>query len=365
MGDEELLVNLGLYMRSGALAKLLFLNELYQKILPIPGILCEFGIWWGQSLAMFENLRAVYEPYNHARRMVGFDTFEGYKEIGEKDKRSATISEGVYGVPAGYENYLDQLLDYHEQENVMGHIRKHKLVKGDATVSCRNYLAENPEVFVALAFFDMALYEPTKACLEAIAPRLIKGSVVAFDELNHRDYPGGNAGGDGSAGPAQPLDSALEIPAGPGVFHYRVISGTAAPQSICRRHPCISIAWSSSIGVIQCGMSKRKRIMSPILWQSSVPRSSPCTSKCVLPCWKSLPRSDNPRIRPMRLRLKRVGMPRQMAAAARILQHLRAGIAALLIFFQPGILAGQRVLEGQQRIEKRPAVFPIDRPAAR
>jgi hypothetical protein len=190
MSDEELLVNLGLYMRSGALAKLLFLNELYQKILPIPGILCEFGIWWGQSLAMFENLRAVYEPYNHARRMVGFDTFEGYKEIGEKDKRSATISEGVYGVPAGYEDYLDQLLDYHEQENVMGHIKKHKLVKGDATVSCRKYLAENPEVFVALAFFDMALYEPTKACLEAIAPRLIKGSIVAFDELNHRDYPG-------------------------------------------------------------------------------------------------------------------------------------------------------------------------------
>src|SRR6188768_4162623 len=65
--DDELLVNLGLYIRSGALAKMLFLNELYEKIVPIPGVICEFGVWWGQSLVMFENLRAVHEPYNHTR----------------------------------------------------------------------------------------------------------------------------------------------------------------------------------------------------------------------------------------------------------------------------------------------------------
>ena len=43
---------------------------------------------------------------------------------------------------------------------------------------------------VALAIFDLALYEPTKRALEAIKPRLIKGSVVAFDELNCAEYPG-------------------------------------------------------------------------------------------------------------------------------------------------------------------------------
>jgi hypothetical protein len=41
-----------------------------------------------------------------------------------------------------------------------------------------------------LAYFDFDLYKPTKECLEAIKPRLTKGSVVAFDELNDPDSPG-------------------------------------------------------------------------------------------------------------------------------------------------------------------------------
>ena len=43
---------------------------------------------------------------------------------------------------------------------------------------------------MALAYFDFDLYEPTKKCLEIIRERLVKGSVVAFDELNDSDSPG-------------------------------------------------------------------------------------------------------------------------------------------------------------------------------
>jgi hypothetical protein len=187
--DEELLVNMGLFIRSGALARILFLNEIYQKILTLPGIVCEFGVWWGQSLVLFENFRAIHEPYN-SRQTVGFDTFAGYASIGESDKRSATISEGVYGVPAGYEDFLDQLLTYHQHENVMSHVRKHELVKGDAGITSKQWFDENAQALVALAFFDMALYEPTKAALQAVKPRLVRGSIVAFDELCSKDYPG-------------------------------------------------------------------------------------------------------------------------------------------------------------------------------
>ncbi|MFT5350511.1 MAG: hypothetical protein ACI9MF_001328, partial [Gammaproteobacteria bacterium] len=61
--DDQLMVNLGLYTRSGALAKTLFINELYQRIVSIPGVNMVFGTWWGQDLVLLENLRAVYEPY--------------------------------------------------------------------------------------------------------------------------------------------------------------------------------------------------------------------------------------------------------------------------------------------------------------
>lgn len=190
MNDEDLLVNLSMYMRSGSLAKLLFLNEIYQKIINLPGVICEFGVWMGASTIAFENLRAVYEPYNYQRSILAFDTFAGYLGIGQSDVRSDIISEGVYTVSDGYEEYLAKLLDYHEKENVMAHVKKHTLIKGDASVTCPEYFKSNPEVLVAMAYFDMALYEPTLKCLEAIKPRLIRGSVLVFDELCHCNYPG-------------------------------------------------------------------------------------------------------------------------------------------------------------------------------
>lgn len=190
MPDDELLVNLGLYMRSGALAKILFLDEIYRKIIGIPGHVMEFGVWWGQSIVTFENLRAIHEPYNHRRHVIAFDTFTGYPEVGAKDRRSELISEGVYQVNAGYEAYLSELVDFHEKENVMSQIKKHQVCKGDVRETLPAWLKENPQAFVALAFFDMALYEPTRDALMAISSRLIKGSVIVFDELNHKDYPG-------------------------------------------------------------------------------------------------------------------------------------------------------------------------------
>jgi hypothetical protein len=36
----------------------------------------------------------------------------------------------------------------------------------------------------------MALYRPTKVALEAAKDRLLKGSIVAFDEFNDADYLG-------------------------------------------------------------------------------------------------------------------------------------------------------------------------------
>lgn len=187
---EDMMINLGLYIRSGALSKIFFLNEIYEKILDIPGCVMEFGTWWGQSLVLFENFRAIHEPYNFTRRIVGFDTFMGYPSVSDKDKSSDTIKVGGYSTSSGYEEYLSRLIDYHESENVMSHIKKHQLIKGDVVHTVPQYFKENPETIVSLAFFDMALYEPTKACLESLVPHLVKGSIVAFDELNCPDYPG-------------------------------------------------------------------------------------------------------------------------------------------------------------------------------
>jgi len=199
MPDEHLLVSLGLYMRSSALAKILFINELYGLIIDLPGVIMEFGVWWGQNLVLAENLRAIYEPFNHTRRVVGFDTFSGYAGFSGMDTKSSgggfesfadVLKQGGYAVSEGYRGYLEELIAAHEGNNILGNIKKHTLVEGNAIETVPRYFKENPETIVALAYFDMALYEPTKACLQAILPHLVPGSVILLDELNYPEAPG-------------------------------------------------------------------------------------------------------------------------------------------------------------------------------
>ena len=121
---------------------------------------------------------------------MGFDTFEGFVGTCDRDGKADIISEGAYSVTTGYEDYLNQLLDYHEQESPVSHIKKHALVKGDASKTIGEYLEKNPETIIALAYFNMDIYQPTVNCLKAIKGALTKGSIIGFDELNCPHFPG-------------------------------------------------------------------------------------------------------------------------------------------------------------------------------
>ena len=169
--QSELLANLGLYLNRPTLSRLLFMHELYKQIIDVHGIIIEFGVRWGRNLALFEALRGIYEPYNHTRKIVGFDTFAGFPGIHENDRAgeaNALISAGGYAVTAGYEEYLRGVLDCHERESPLSHICKYELIKGDASEEVEKYLSAHPETIIALAYFDMDLYEPTKKCLELV-----------------------------------------------------------------------------------------------------------------------------------------------------------------------------------------------------
>jgi len=182
--DEELLSNLGLFLNRQILSRILFMHELYLKILDVHGIIIELGVRWGQNLTLFESFRGMYEPYNHNRKIVGFDTFAGFPSIHPKDGQQEILVPGAYSTTEGYEEYLNKVLHYHEQESPISHIKKYELIKGDAVVTIKRYFEENPETIVALAYFDLDLYQPTKVCLEVIKEHLTKGSILGFDELN-------------------------------------------------------------------------------------------------------------------------------------------------------------------------------------
>ncbi len=188
---DHLMSNFGLYMRSSALVKVLVLNEIYEMIVDVPGCIMEFGTWWGQNLVVFENLRAIYEPFNKMRRVIGFDTFGGYTGFSEADRAGTVVKEGGYTVTPEHRPYLEELLKVHEGNNVLGHVRgRHELVEGNVVETAPGYFREHPETIVALAYLDVGLYEPTKAILQAIKPHLVPGSVVVMDELTWPETPG-------------------------------------------------------------------------------------------------------------------------------------------------------------------------------
>ena len=188
--DDELLANLGIYFTSKNLSRLLFFYEIYKKILHSHGVIIEFGVRWGQTLSLMSALRGIFEPFNRHRKIIGFDTFEGFKGICEKDGDKCKCSDGSFDVPLDYEAYLDSVMSLQEELNPMSHIKRYELVKGNAMETIPEYFEQHPEAIVSLAIFDFDIYTPTKAALESVMPRLFKGSVLVFDELCDDIFPG-------------------------------------------------------------------------------------------------------------------------------------------------------------------------------
>jgi hypothetical protein len=188
--DDEILPNLGLFLSSKSLSRVLFFYEIYKKILHTHGIIVEFGVRWGQTLSILSALRGIFEPFNRHRKIVGFDTFAGFKGMSDKDGALCKTVDGSFSVSENYEQYLEMLLGLQEALNPIPHLKKFELVRGNAMETIPAYLKRQPETIVSLAIFDFDIYQPTKAALEAIKPHLFKGSVLVFDELADDIFPG-------------------------------------------------------------------------------------------------------------------------------------------------------------------------------
>ena len=189
--DEEKERSLGLFLRGSLLARILAVSEIYQLIVDIPGVIFDIGTWRGQTAVLCENFRAIYEPLHFNRRIVCFDTFEGYKGFGERDRDTELHGEGTYSLGGeSYRDFLSQLLLLHEKSNVMGNFSgKHKVIKGDCLETIPAFLEENPNELLALAFFDLNAYEPTRQSFDSVWKRMIPGGIVAFWQLTRNTIP--------------------------------------------------------------------------------------------------------------------------------------------------------------------------------
>lgn len=164
--------------------------ELYKKVQDIPGSILELGVAGGFGLMTFAHLCSIFEPTHYVRKLIGFDTFEGFPSIHEKDASSQAKHMKVGGLAHDSFEYLSKAIELYDANRHLSHLPKIELIKGDICETVPIYLKENPHLTISMLYLDIDLYEPTKIALETLVSRMPKGALIVFDELNHSDYPG-------------------------------------------------------------------------------------------------------------------------------------------------------------------------------
>ena len=163
------------YVRRQNLTRFLALYEIFKKVSDVKGSIIECGVYRGFGVMAWANLSAILEPVNLTRRIYGFDTFEGFP--------LAPLSSDSF-------EELNELTRIYDRNRYLGHIKKVELIKGDAVKTIPDFVENNKHLVVSLLFLDFDLFEPTKVAIENFLPRMPKGAIIAFDELDNPIWPG-------------------------------------------------------------------------------------------------------------------------------------------------------------------------------
>lgn len=188
--ELERMMAFPMYVPRQTMATFLFKYELFKKIVHVHGSIVECGVAYGAGFMSFLQFSSILEPINYTRKIIGFDTFEGFPGISIQDDKSADEHCRKGGMAVQSYHEIQRCVDVCDMNRPIGHITKAEMVKGNATKTIPKYVAENPHLVVSLLYLDFDIYEPTVVALKEFLPRMPKGAIIAFDELNHPEWPG-------------------------------------------------------------------------------------------------------------------------------------------------------------------------------
>jgi len=186
----EKMIDFPKYAPTNAILEFVARYEIVKLIKDLPGDIFEMGVCGGRGLFSFYHALSLLEPGYQFREIIGFDTFHGITGITEKDTNSyREIKDGDFCFTRKDE--IEQLAIVHEtfKDNYFNKHRIH-LVEGNILDTLPVYLEKNKHKLVSLLYLDLDIYAPTKFSIEQVLPRMCKGSIIAFDELYYRSFPG-------------------------------------------------------------------------------------------------------------------------------------------------------------------------------
>jgi hypothetical protein len=188
--NVEKLQNFAKYVPVQDMRRFLCRYEIFQRVLPVHGSIVECGVLMGGGLMTWAALSEIFEPVNHLRNIIGFDTFEGFTSVAAEDRTMTAAQGKVGGLAVDTFEDLRQAIALYDDNRLLKHIPKVKLVRGDVRTTAPQFLEQNPHTVVGLLWLDFDTFEPTVAALQHFVPRMPKGAIIAFDELNHEVWPG-------------------------------------------------------------------------------------------------------------------------------------------------------------------------------
>lgn len=168
-------------------ARSLFRINIYNLIKDLKGSIVELGTFKGNNLMLFYHLMLTLEPTNYEDKIIGFDTFKGFTNINKKLDDKGVFKKDFSNTDFAF---LKELILVNKSNDIIKHIDKVTLVKGDAVKTIPKFCKSNKALIVKLLYLDCPIYKPTIVALKNIYPLMPKGSVIAFDELGMEKWRG-------------------------------------------------------------------------------------------------------------------------------------------------------------------------------
>lgn len=164
-----------------SLARLIYFGRMFDRIREAPGDLVECGVSIGTGIL---NWSLLTELSGTPRRIVGFDSFDGFPPSTEQDR----MKSGAFQTGQGdYRSSPALVLKVLEEGRVSpGFVREHvELVRGFFEATLPSYQGE-----IALLHLDCDLYESYLTCLGALYTKVRPGGLILFDEYEDLTFPG-------------------------------------------------------------------------------------------------------------------------------------------------------------------------------
>jgi Macrocin-O-methyltransferase (TylF) len=165
--------------------------ELFKKTVDLPGHYLDFGVYFGKSFFTWHKFLEVLTPTATHKKVIGFDTFEGFQNLAPEDGQSdSTIQKKPGGLSSA--SFLDEffdLLSLHNQDAVLP-VGRGIIIQGDVCKTFPEWLEQNPEARFCLCNLDLDIYEPTAVVLEGCWDRIVPGGVLILDEYATSKWPG-------------------------------------------------------------------------------------------------------------------------------------------------------------------------------